>query len=304
MSQASELPRVTILLASYNGRAYIRDQLSTILSQSSVAVKIVVRDDGSTDGTVDVVLAHPNVQLFEPGGQPTRSAAANFARMLVGVDLSDADYVALADQDDLWLPEKLSRGVQALRRSGASGYSSNLIAFDNDGARLPWLIAKHGVCKSFDHLFQGASAGCTYVLTRECVERIRPKIEAALRVEETGWSHDWLIYALVRNQRLRWFFDDYSSLLYRQHARNVYGSRPGLRGIIGRVKLLRERWYRRQILWVARQLELDEPERRIVERVGRMGLVDRLWLAVRAGQFRRRPRDIIMLRLALLFGMV
>lgn len=299
-SDLPTLPKVAVLLASYNGERFLADQLATIRHQAGVEVRVLVRDDGSRDATPAFLRDRPGVEPVEVSGPPTGSAARNFLRMLAAVDFGNADYVALSDQDDLWLSDKLRRAVECLRESGAGGYSCNLSAFDSNGRRAPWLLLKHGPQKPFDHLFQGASAGCTYVLTRTCADAVKRWLATVTFPEDIGVSHDWLLYAFVRDRRMGWHCDDVALILYRQHTANVYGSRRGLADILERVRLLRDRWYRRHILWVASQLELTATERALTERVRRLSFVDRLWLIAHAGRLRRRPRDVLMLRFALI----
>lgn len=298
--QNTMLPKVAVLLASFNGERFIADQLATVRHQAQVDVRLFVRDDGSRDNTVAVLGEQADVTLCGMGTAPTGSAARNFLQMLATLDFGDADYVALADQDDLWLSNKLQRGVECLQSSGAGGYSCNLSAFDNDGRKAPWLLLKHGSLKPLDHFFQGASAGCTYILTRACADAVQQWLRGVTFPTHIGVSHDWLLYAFVRNRDLGWYCDDLALILYRQHSANVYGSKRGLADIIGRVKLLKDRWYREHILWVASQLELNEAEKTLVRRVARLSLADRIWLCAHADKLRRRPRDVLMLRIALL----
>jgi rhamnosyltransferase len=270
------LPRICVLMAAYNGEQFIADQVATILNQRNVSVTLRVRDDGSTDATVAVIEAEarrdPRVALVDSGDLSTGSAARNFLHMLATVDLGESDYVALADQDDLWLSHKLYRAIGQIEKFAAGGYSADLIAFDDAGRKAPWLLRKHDAQRRFDHVFQGA-------------------------------SHDWAIYAFVRNYNLGWVCDDIAPILYRQHTTNVYGSQRGIGAIVARVRLLRARWYRRHILWLAAQLDLSVSEQILIRRVTRLSLLDRFWLIAHAGQLRRRYYDVLMLRLAIAMGL-
>jgi len=301
------VPRICVLMASYNGADFIADQIATILHQQDVEVTLFIRDDGSSDATPDIIAAEAQrdarVRVMDPQGISTGSAARNFLRMLGTVDFGDADYVALADQDDFWLSHKLRRAVERIERERAGGYSANLVAFDNDGLRAPWLLRKHDQPRRFDHFFQGASAGCTYVLSRTAADAMRPWLATLEFPADYGISHDWLIYAFVRNRALRWVYDDAALILYRQHSANVYGAQPGLRSVAAHIKLLRTHWYRRHVLWVASQLDLSAEEQALARRVARGTLADRLWLLAHASQLRRRPRDALMLRLAIATGL-
>lgn len=305
--QEGGTPRICVLMASYNGADFIADQIATILHQQGVEVRLFIRDDGSSDTTPAIIAAEAQrdarVRVVDPQGISTGSAARNFLRMLESIDFGDADYVALADQDDFWLSHKLRRAVEQITSARAGGYSTNLVAFDNEGLRAPWLLRKQGKPRRFDHFFQGASAGCTYVLSRAAADAIQPWLSTVEHPADHGISHDWLIYAFVRNLGFRWVYDDAALILYRQHGANVYGAQPGLQSVAARIKLLRARWYRRHVLWIASQLDLSAEERALAQRVARGNLSDRLWLLIHARQLRRQRRDALMLRLAVSTGL-
>ena len=107
--------QVAILLALYQGAAHLEPQLGSFLAQDHTAWRLLTSDDGSTDGTHDAVTAFGAragrpVSLF---AGPRRGYAANFLS-LFDRGLSGAEWVALSDQDDVWLPDHLSRAVAAL----------------------------------------------------------------------------------------------------------------------------------------------------------------------------------------------
>lgn len=299
-------PKILVLLASYNGEAYIRAQIVTILDQLDVDVIVHVRDDGSRDGTVAVVeeiaAKDPRVRLVTDEAGPTGWAAGNFFQLLRSADLDGVDHVAFADQDDLWLPRKLATAVAALAAAEADGYSCNLIAFDDAGLAAPYILRKDQPQQELDYLFQGGSAGCTYVLTRKAADRLAAWLRERAFPRELGLSHDWTAYALVRATGLGWVNDAASPILYRQHARNEYGARGGWAGLKQRTEGMRSGWYRRHIRWLLDNLP-DRPGHQAVQaRVARLSIADRLWLVGRAGQLRRAPREATLLRGTLLTG--
>ena len=105
---------VNILLSSYNGEKFIAEQIVSLLAQDYPAVTIHIRDDGSSDGTVDVIRRftdRPNVKLYEGENVGYRRS---FAWLLS--NCRGADYYAYCDQDDHWMPDKISRAVKALDR--------------------------------------------------------------------------------------------------------------------------------------------------------------------------------------------
>ena len=103
---------VNILLSAYNGEKFIAEQIESLLAQDYPAVTIHIRDDGSTDRTVEIVRQYtdrPNVKLYEGENVGYRKS---FAWLLA--NCRDADYYAYCDQDDYWMPDKISRAVRAL----------------------------------------------------------------------------------------------------------------------------------------------------------------------------------------------
>lgn len=301
-------PSIAILLATYNGQSFVATQVKSILSQVSVNVHIYIRDDGSTDNTLAIIAELQNASprrisiMYDELGS-TGSAAANFFALLDRVGFESFDYIAFADQDDIWLPGKLQRAVECLSSQGGGGYSSNLVAW-NDDTETSWLMRKDGKPKKFDYLFQGASAGCTYVLDIQSALFVRQSIALLARQYLPGVSHDWAIYAICRSARLPWFRDTQSFIKYRQHGGNVYGARPGFAGFAARIRMIGNGWYRNHILWLEQVISNHPDEREILKRLRRGGIRDRLYLAARAYSFRRRSEDVWKLRLAFILGLL
>lgn len=299
-------PRVVVLMATYNGAAHVEDQIRSILSQRDVDVRLIVRDDGSTDDTPAILrrltaVHDGDVEIMDSAGHRCGTAAGNFFELLRTFLPENAAWVALADQDDVWFPDKLVRAVEKMRTDNADGYSSNLLAFSDDAHRA-WQVRKDAAPRRFDYLFQGASAGCTYVISPRALSIVRAGLGRMRGPVPPHASHDWLIYALCRSAGLRWTLDDHARIAYRQHAGNVYGTKSGFGRVLERAQLLRSSWYRNAILWLRTLLELSPAEQQIVTRVERLTVLDRLWLARRAAWFRRDPGEVRQLRLALLSG--
>lgn len=313
---AGSLPMVAVLLAAYNGKAWIGEQIDSILAQSDVRVKIFVSVDLSQDGTEAYVDARAKADtriIPLPHGRHFGGAAPNFLRLLTESDLTGCIGVAFADQDDVWFPGKLARALRCLEKSGAAGYSSDLLAFDT-AQRRAWYLAKSTPMRSLDYLFQGASAGCTYVLSATAASLVRAALTAAGRdassqpsagtaiAEQDRRSHDWLIYAICRSHGLGWFQDAQAAIAYRQHTANAFGAQPGWHGLWRRLVLARSGWYRAHVLWLRSFLAGSAAENEILLRVGRLSFFDRIWLAWRSSSFRRTRRDACLLAIILLLG--
>lgn len=107
--------RVSVAMATYNGADHIREQLDSIAAQTRLPDEVVVSDDGSADGTLDIVrdwgAANPGIGLVVMPGAGTRDYNLNFLRAFAR---TTGDIVLPCDQDDVWLPEKIARMTAAL----------------------------------------------------------------------------------------------------------------------------------------------------------------------------------------------
>lgn len=115
-------------MSTYNGQNYIAEQLDSILKQDDVDVHIIVRDDGSSDGTVDIISKYDNVELIEGNNM---GCERSFYELLK--QKYDADYYAYSDQDDIWMPDKLITAIRRLEKNKTKPmvYGCNLTACDD-----------------------------------------------------------------------------------------------------------------------------------------------------------------------------
>ncbi len=251
------LPRVAVLLATFNGRQWIEDQVASIIAQQGVDWTLVVADDGSTDGTreyLEKLAAERKDVMLLPPAPPSGSSAANFARLLRTVELARFDYFALADQDDIWLPGKLARACLLLRRKLVDGYSASVEALFADGRRE--MVSKASPQHRHDHYFESPGPGCSFVLSRRLMEQLVPVLDAiAARGDRLFAYHDWFIYAFARRAGFRWHIDPTPTLLYRQHENNVLGANIGLTQRWRRLKRIRSGWYFDEVRWQYTTLE-------------------------------------------------
>jgi len=244
-------PRVLILLATYNGSRWIREQMESILVQEGVDLAVAVRDDASTDGTRWELARFENDERVRivAATAASGSAARNFMTLIRENAAGAFDFVAFADQDDLWNPDKLRRACSTLVASGSAGYSSATVATWEDGRER--VVKLSGVPTASDFLFEGAGQGCTFVLTAGFYERVRSFLLIQGDLTNGIHYHDWLIYALARSWGMQWSFDPLPSVLYRQHNANDTGARHSLAGITRRLSLIRQGWYRGQLSAIA-----------------------------------------------------
>ncbi|HWL00759.1 MAG TPA: glycosyltransferase [Microbacteriaceae bacterium] len=294
-------PAVVVLLATYNGVAYLPEQVDSILGQEGVDLRLVVSDDGSSDGTADWLRAlaarDPRVTLL-PSAPPSGGAAPNFYRLLRDAEIHDGELIAFSDQDDIWLPHKLSTQAALLHEHGADAVSGSVLAFDADGREH--LVKKDYPQRRFDWLTESPGPGCSFLMTPRFVELAR-HVLTEVPVARTAEFHDSLLYAIARARGWRWQIGGEPLIRYRQHDSNVLGANQGAQGAATRLGMIRAKWHRGQAIIhaIAGIAVADGPTRAELERI--LTLLrstrwrDRWALARLAPQLRRRPRDRVVI---------
>ena len=231
---------IEILLATYNGECYLREQLNSILNQDYTDWIIRACDDASTDHTYEILLEYkkkfPDKFIIEKRQTGFGSAKLNFAHL---IKESVCDYVMCCDQDDVWLPNKISLTLQAMK--------------ENEKVELPILVhtdlkvvdANLNVLSDsfFEHsnynqkpqykdlLIQNHVTGCTMMMNRALVDLVNLQEEY-----DDILMHDWLA-AIVAAGFGKVTFVDCPTMLYRQHAVNSVGAKKyGLALLVSKLK--------------------------------------------------------------------
>jgi hypothetical protein len=219
--------QVAILLSCRNGQAFLPDFLDSLLGQTHLDWQLYWRDDGSSDATVAILrdfAAGPGAgrcaAIADPAGRLgiTRSFLT-LLRTVTGAH--SPPLIAFADQDDVWLPEKLARGVAALARlppARPALYCARQILVGTGLERL-------GVSASITHapgflpaLTSNIATGCTVMMNQAAACLV-----AESRVPPDS-VHDWWCYLLVAAAGGEIVADSTPTVLYRQHAGNAIGA--------------------------------------------------------------------------------
>ncbi|MBL8429919.1 MAG: glycosyltransferase [Dechloromonas sp.] len=293
------IPRCTVLLATHNGERWLQPQLESIYAQSGVVLHVVANDDESSDHTNRILLqwaCSRGLEQLPNSGQRRGSANRNFLQLIMEVDIGESEYVALADQDDIWYPDKLARAIDQLSSSNASAYSSNVEAFWPNGYSR--IIKKSQPQRSLDYLFSSPGPGCTFVFQRELFLAIQNWSREHFEVLSGLWVHDWLLYAYVRGTGYVWKIDDQVTMRYRQHESNEIGANHGLSAMKQRWKYLRSGTYHQNILSIGR---LVGAQPRLLRALERLSWRDKVWLIGHVRHFRRNAKERIALMLAFFF---
>jgi glycosyltransferase involved in cell wall biosynthesis len=211
--------RVNVLLATYNGAKYLHEQLQSIESQTLPAFRVTIRDDGSVDGTLSQLeewaAGRPIVRLLRG---PRLGVTKNFFALLASSD-EDSDFFSFADQDDVWLPDKIENAVSSLSRHSADKpllYCSRLEYVDEELSHLGYSRIPRRI--SFANaLVQNVATGCTMMLNRRARDMICKSLP------EKALLHDWWCYLTVSAFGTA-IFDERPAIKYRQHMNNRVGA--------------------------------------------------------------------------------
>lgn len=283
---------VAVLLATHNGDRWIEEQLSTIFGQVDVQVRVIASDDLSADGTADILerWAREKDLTVLSRGRRFGNANRNFLHLIRSATVYGADYVALSDQDDIWIDSKLSNAVKILQERGAKAYSSDVVAFWPDGRKRH--IRKSDRQRDLDHIFESPGPGCTFVFPVAAFLELQAWVQSQGPTLDEVKVHDWLIYAWARQSGWVWAIDDNAGVLYRQHSENEIGANSGIIAVSRRVRALRSGAYRSDVLKIARAVGHDSDDLR---RLDRFHALDRLMLMLVSRRFRRRLQDALAL---------
>lgn len=224
--------KVDILLSVHNGMPYLRDQLASLQGQTHRCWRLWVRDDGSSDGSPELVrefaAADPRIQLLPSAGERL-GASRSFGRLMEHVE-ADAPYTLLCDADDFWLPTRIERTLEAMRRAEAREAPGTPILVHTD-----LIVADAGlrpIHQSFWEYRKLRPEPATLrrllfdnVVTGPTVMMNRPVVQLATPVPEGALYQDWWV-ALVAAAFGRVVALPTPTVLYRQHGRNSVGARP------------------------------------------------------------------------------
>ncbi|GLC82445.1 glycosyltransferase family 2 protein [Lacrimispora brassicae] len=223
---------VSVLLASYNGEKYIRDQLESILNQTFSDLSIVISDDLSTDGTPAVIREYeeryPGRIRSLRNSERSGSAQNNFFRLLTSV--SD-EYVMLCDQDDVWILDKVEVTLREMKRLEAEWGAEipllvhgDLSVTDKMGCILHESMAKYQKIAIHDNRFSHYLVENN--ITGNTVMVNMAFLQLLAHIPEECVMHDWWL-GLLASCFGRISYLDRPLVLYRQHGDNQVGSKSG-----------------------------------------------------------------------------
>ena len=226
---------VLVLMSTYNGEKYLREQLDSIIAQENVRVTILVRDDGSKDSTVEILedykSTYPETFILEKGENVGCLKSFFWLMREASEKYTDYESYAFSDQDDVWLKDKLYRGADALAKTEAK-YKLYFCApqlVDAELKPLSTVVATYKLSLAEAFVIQpciGCSMVFNYSLLKEAARGISPIIVI----------HDAWLYKLALSLSAKVIYDSTPCLFYRQHSSNTIGGRQS------RIAAWKRRW--------------------------------------------------------------
>lgn len=222
---------ITILMGLYNGAEHLAPQLQSFADQDDPDWRLLVSDDGSCDGGAEMVAAFgtavpQDVQIIDG---PQRGFAANYMAMIAGLE-SEPGLIAFADQDDVWLSDKLARarGHLALLAETEPDipalYCARRWVWQAETDRRQATPLPRRAPSFRNALIENIAPGNTVVLNPAAARLAR----AAARRTGDVFAHDWWLYLLITGAGRRVIVDKGPPcLLYRQHGGNAIGGKTG-----------------------------------------------------------------------------
>lgn len=226
MLNNNDVKSVLVMLSTYNGGRFLREQLDSVIAQKDVCVYLIIRDDGSTDNTLQILdeykSLYPNMMTIYKGVNiGCAQSFRNLMEKAYNFTLFLPDFYAFCDQDDIWTNDKLRIATNALSvydQAFPNLFFSHFKRIDKWGNDL--FTEKKMFKLSFgEALIMNPSVGCTQVFNRLCLEKSLMCNPPQLVL------HDWWIYSLCLALSGNVVYDSNALVLYRQHASNVLGAK-------------------------------------------------------------------------------
>ena len=228
--------KLAVLMATYNGQNYLQAQIDSILNQeTSIPFDLIVRDDGSKDDTVQILESYREKGLLTYYTGANMGAAKSFIQILR--DHPGYDYYAYADQDDVWEPGKLEKGLQAvIGQTEPAIYCTNAALVDSQLQSLGRNTHRERPTYNLVSVLCLASCaqGCTSVFNQALAQAIQQR-----EMPEVFIMHDSLVTCLCALMGGKIIYDHEPSMQYRMHGANVFGMVTAKQSLF---RVLKSRW--------------------------------------------------------------
>lgn len=211
------MPKILVMMSTYNGEKYVEEQIDSILAQTTDGLELLVRDDGSTDRTAEILEGYAKAGKLTWYQGKNAGPGGSFFDLMQRA--GDAEYYAFSDQDDYWQPEKLAAAVERMEAEDFDGpllYFGRKNIVDQDLKPLsrpdfPIRSLSFGTA-----MLNSYASGCTMVYNKALKELLDAYQPAKANM------HDAWVYR-VASALGRVIYDENAYIEYRQHGNNVVG---------------------------------------------------------------------------------
>ena len=191
-------PHVLVMMATYNGVKYLAEQIDSILAQKGVDISLRICDDQSTDTTAlvasEYTSKHDNI-VFTVNSK-NLGVGENFMQMVYEDSAIGYDYYAFSDQDDVWLPEKLSKAIEAIVKLTETNSAAPVLYYSDyenvdenlGNPRREKCVYKKCI-HSYTPLLSNWAPGCTMVFNPSLFNRIREYRPTSWPRIHDGWTY-------------------------------------------------------------------------------------------------------------------
>ncbi len=237
-------PSVAILMCTYNGEAFLKEQLDSIEGQDYRNWTLYVNDDGSKDKTLNILKAYQKkwgAKKLHIRRGPQKGFCQNFLQIINDKKIN-ADLYFLSDQDDVWMSHKLSHTLKKISKLDASKsylYCARTTYVSSNAKKILGESDLFLKPPSFKNaLIQSIAGGNTMAFNNHLkkVAQKYPKVDVV--------SHDWWLYIMNELVGGKTFYDPESTIFYRQHSRSLIGANSGLLAKLKRLRMLLNGTYR------------------------------------------------------------
>ena len=299
-------------MATFNGGRFLAEQLDSLQGQNFTNWRLYVSDDGSTDVTKVIINLYQELwgdEKIQYRDGPQKGFAQNFLSLACDPGIK-ADYYAFCDQDDVWLPEKLSVGVEHIARKSSPGqfyaYGSRT-TYTDENLKQTGISPLFVFPRTFRNALIQSIAGGNTMVFNQATKTLLEKVGLVPTP-----SHDWWLYQLVTGAGGVMYYDPQPHILYRQHDRSLVGSNTSLKSLLIRLRMLMKGrfkdWTDKNIQSLNKSINFLKPENietlKLLEKMRNANFNDRLRLMQVCGLYRQTRRGTFSMVIASMLGKI
>ncbi len=251
------MEKVLVLLSAYNGEKYLETQLNSLMRQVGIDVYVLVRDDGSTDQTVQILEKYKEMMSLKYYSSGNIGSVKSFME-LIQVCEEDFAFYALCDQDDYWHSDKLKEAIDRLNDFDLSRpalyYSGqNLV---DEKLQPIYVHCLDNQRSPYANLIFNQMAGCTAVFNKALMQELKK----CYTPDSVPGFHDSYIYKMNVLLHGQFYCEPYGKIDYRQHGSNVVGLDYSFKGKVNKlIKYLKPSEFQQDMMYITEKKQIEDP---------------------------------------------